>query len=91
MGSEPVVEVPSLKGVFLKDTTTYLWEFWRKPRKIPIGYVDKQNWGLNLALPVYQFWAQNHTAIVGAKDGQFNIQASHGVRTWELRYSSRLP
>ena len=44
-----------LWGVFLKDPSPYLREFWRKSRKIPNGFVDICDRGLNPAPPVYQF------------------------------------
>ena len=60
-------------GVFLRYPSPYLREFRRKIRKTQNGSVDKRDRGLNLALPVYQFRAQNRTATGGAKDGQFNM------------------
>ena len=36
VGPGPIGGVPSM-DVFLKDPSTYLREFWRKPRKIPNG------------------------------------------------------
>ena len=42
-------------GVFLRDPSPYLSEFWRKPRKTPNDQVDKCDRGLNMAPPVYQF------------------------------------
>ena len=44
-------------GFFLNDPSPYLREFWRKPWKTPNSLVDKHNRGLNLAPPVFQFWA----------------------------------
>ena len=52
----PVGGLPSV-GVFLRDPSPYLREFRRKPRKSPNGLIDKRDRGLNLAPPVFQFWA----------------------------------
>ena len=46
-------------GIFLMDPSSYL-------RK-----VDKRDQGLNLAPPLYQFRAQNHSATVGAYKGGY--------------------
>ena len=46
--------------------------------------MDKRDRGLNLALPIYQFKAQNRTVIGGAKDLLFNIHALPGIWTWNL-------
>ena len=53
-------------GAFLWDPSPYLGEVRRKPQKTLSGWVDKQERGLNLAPPVYQFWAQNCSATGGA-------------------------
>ena len=55
-GPRPMGGVPSV-GVFLRDPRQYLHEIRKKPRKTPNGYVDKHDRGLNLAPPVFQFWA----------------------------------
>ena len=44
-------------GVFLRDPSPYLSKFRRKPRKTRNGLVDKSDQGLNLASPIFQFWA----------------------------------
>ena len=56
VGPGPIGSVPSA-GVFLKDPSPNLHEFRRMPRKTPNSYVNKRDWGLNLAPPVFQFWA----------------------------------
>ena len=42
-------------GVFLGDSSQYLHEFRRKPRKTPNGWIDKRDRSLNLAPPIFQF------------------------------------
>ena len=44
-------------GVFLRDPSPYSHEFRKKTWKLPNGLVDKLDRGLNLAPPVFQFWA----------------------------------
>ena len=56
MGPRPMGGVPSV-GVFLRGPNAYLLEFRRKPRKTPNDKVDKRDRGLNLAPPIFQFWA----------------------------------
>ena len=56
VGPGTIGGVPSV-GVFLRYPSPYLREFRRKPRKTPNGWVDKRDRGLNLAPPVFQFWA----------------------------------
>ena len=52
--------------IFLRDSNSYLRDFWRKPLKTPNGLVDKHDPGLNLLTPVYQLWGQNCSATGGA-------------------------
>ena len=52
-------------AVFLRDLNPYLREFRRKLQKTPKGSVDKRDRELNSAPPIYQFWAQNRSAIGG--------------------------
>ena len=54
-GPKPISGVPSV-GVFLRDPSPYLREFWRKPRKTPNGYVDKRDQRLKPASPIYPFF-----------------------------------
>ena len=51
----PMSGVPSV-GIFLKDPSPYLYEFRKKSRKTPKGWVDKRDRGMNLAPPVHQFF-----------------------------------
>ena len=53
VGIGPTGRVPSV-GVFLRSSSPYLLEFWRKPRKTPNGYFDRLDRELNLVSPVYQ-------------------------------------
>ena len=57
--------MPSVE-VFLRDSSTYLREFRRKPMNAPNGWVDKRDRGLNLEPAVYQFREQNLSATGGA-------------------------
>ena len=67
-----------------RDPSLYLREFQRKPRKTPKVYVDKLDWGSDLALPVHHFCEQNCTATGGDNDGQFDILALYGIRARDL-------
>ena len=77
--------------VFLRDPSPYLREFRRKPPKTSNGQVDIHDRGLYMALPVYQFLAQNPSDKGGAQDGQFDIHTLARIRNRELRYISRFP
>ena len=68
IGPRPIGGLPSV-GVFLRDPSPYLRKFRRKPWKTFNGYVNKRDWLLNLALPIYQFRAQKCPATGGVKDG----------------------
>ena len=43
--------------VFLRDPNPFYVNFGKKPRKNPNGQVGKRDRKLNLAPPIYQFWA----------------------------------
>ena len=53
-GPRPIGVMPSV-GVFQRDSSPYLREFRRKPRKTPNGLVDMRDRGMDPAPPVYQF------------------------------------
>ena len=55
----------SFVGVFLCNSSPYLLEFQRKPRKTPNNEVDKRDRGLNLAPPVFQFELITAQPLVG--------------------------
>ena len=63
-GPRPMSGTPSV-GVFLRDPSPYLREFWRNPRKTPNGLVNKRVRGLNLAPSVYQFERRTTQPLVG--------------------------
>ena len=52
--------------VFLTDPSPYLHEFWKKTRKLPNGYVDKCDRGLNPVPFANQIWGQNRSTTGGA-------------------------
>ena len=58
--------MPSV-GVFLRDTSPYLREFWRKPRKTMNGFVDKRDRELNSVPLVYQFEHRGAQKLVAPK------------------------
>ena len=77
----PTVGVPSVR-IFLRDLSSYLREFQRKPRKNSNGEVDKRDRGLNPALSVYQLWGQNLSATGGANfTGYLEMILQH-FRQW---------
>ena len=86
VGPGHIEEVPSV-GIFLRDPSTYLRKFRRKPQKTRNGEVDKPDRGLNLALPFYQLWAQNRSAT-GKTRPQFGgifISRWKSIRQIEVR------
>ena len=56
----------SLWGIFLRNPSPYLCEFWKKPWKILNHQVNKWDRELNPATPVNQFWGQNWSATYRA-------------------------
>ena len=68
--------MPSV-AIFLRDPSPYLREFRRKPVKTPNRQVNKHDPGV-----------EPGTSL---KYGQFNVHALAGIRTQNLRCSSRLP
>ena len=75
-------------GFLLSDPSPYLREFQRKPRKTLKDYVDKRDRGMSLAPLVYQFL---NAATSGAKDGQLDIHALPGIRTWTFVVAASFP
>ena len=65
-------EWPAVKG-FLRDPNPYSREIRRKSQKTPNGKVDERDWETNPALPVYQFWAKNHSTTGGALVARENV------------------
>ena len=63
-------------GVFLRDSSPYLREFWRKPRKKPNDLVDKRDSGLNPSPTVYQIKRRTPQPRLGlpSPDKTFGIE-----------------
>ena len=55
VGPGPTRRVSSVR-IFLRDPCPYLCKFQRKTLKTPNGLVDKRDWELNPASPVYQIY-----------------------------------
>ena len=50
------VAIAKDRGVFLRNRSPCMREFWRKPQKTPKDYIGKRDWDLNLTFLVNQFW-----------------------------------
>ena len=76
-------------GVFLRDPSSYLYEFWRKT-------TENSEWLGQQAQPGIEH-GTSHLPVLecrttdGANDKQFDIHALPGIQTQDLWCSSRLP